>query len=192
MEGRAAYVAKEKLKMLKNGLKRWCKEHVANYDQQINEAKEELDRWDMKGERSNLSPSELEQRRDYFVCIQKMSRAKCSMLWQKSMNKLPRDGDTNSRYFHGYINKRRKSNEILFLSSNGRNIVEVEELRDTFKEHFRNHFASQEWERPSLQNLEFKKIQESDNVFLTAPFIEDEVKEAVWDCESSMSPGPDE
>lgn len=30
-----------------------------------------------------------------------------------------------------------------------------------------------------------------DNEFLTAPFLEDEIKEAIWSCNSDKSPGPD-
>lgn len=75
------------------------------------------------------------------------------------------------------------------MNRNGRYIVEVPELRNIIKDHFQKQFTGQDWERPSLQNLDFKKINDSDNEFLAAPFTEDEVKEAVWDC--NKSPGPD-
>lgn len=36
-----------------------------------------------------------------------------------------------------------------------------------------------------------KQILDLDNEFLILPFLEDEVKEAIWSCESFKSPGPD-
>lgn len=35
-------------------------------------------------------------------------------------------------------------------------------------------------------------MEAADNIFLTAQFTESEIKRAVWECESSKSPGPDD
>ncbi|GKV45963.1 hypothetical protein SLEP1_g52987 [Rubroshorea leprosula] len=51
-------------------------------------------------------------------------------------------------------------------------------------------FTEEKWMRPSIEGTEFKKISSTDNVFLTAPFSEEEIKSVVWDCESSKAPGP--
>lgn len=40
VKGKAAYVAKEKLKLIKQSLKKWSKEHMESYEKQIQEAKE--------------------------------------------------------------------------------------------------------------------------------------------------------
>lgn len=42
-----------------------------------------------------------------------------------------------------------------------------------------------------LDNVEFKEISESDNRFLTDPFDEKEIKDAIWNCDSHKSPGAD-
>ncbi|XP_068498505.1 uncharacterized protein [Phaseolus vulgaris] len=42
-----------------------------------------------------------------------------------------------------------------------------------------------------LDNVDFKEISESDNRLLTDPFEEKEIKEAIWNCDSHKSPGPD-
>lgn len=52
--GRATYVAKEKLKLIKQRLKVWIKDHKEGYEQQLKEAKEELNSWDLKGENAAL------------------------------------------------------------------------------------------------------------------------------------------
>lgn len=46
--------------------------------------------------------------------------------------------------------------------------------------------------RPHMAaNLISKKVSNMDNEMLIQPFIEIEVKEAIWGCDSSKSPGPD-
>jgi len=42
-----------------------------------------------------------------------------------------------------------------------------------------------------LDNITFPSLNESDNAMLIQSFSEEEIKDVVWDCESSKSPGPD-
>ncbi|KAK2373370.1 hypothetical protein QL285_074404 [Trifolium repens] len=46
-------------------------------------------------------------------------------------------------------------------------------------------------ERSGVENLAFKQLNQVECGSLTRPFLEAEVKEAVWDCDSFKSPGPD-
>jgi hypothetical protein len=45
--------------------------------------------------------------------------------------------------------------------------------------------------RPKLSNLAFKTIDNEEADFLIKGFSEEEIKAAVWDCDSEKSPGPD-
>lgn len=65
-----------------------------------------------------------------------------SMMWQKSKMKWLKDGDVNTSFFHGWLNKRRRRNEILCLRVENRLVVEVGELEEVIREHFRTHFNS--------------------------------------------------
>lgn len=57
---------------------------------------------------------------------------------------------------------------------------------------FKNHFKRVSIRRPGLsQDFAYKKVAEVDNEFLVAPFLESEIREAVWSCDGSKSPGPD-
>ena len=58
-------------------------------------------------------------------------------------------------------------------------------------EHFSFHFQSVEVVRPGVDNLVFRKLNHDDGVGLVRPFSVEEVKAAVWDCDSYKSPGPD-
>lgn len=152
---------------------------------------EELAGWDIKGEESILSPAELERRK---LCMAELIRAKklkSSMMWQKAKIRWLKEGDANSRYFHSWVNRRRRSNEILCLSVGEKEVVQVEEIRKTVREHFRSHFSKSLENRPELTHLDFHVLGHNENEFLIAPFSVDEIKEAVWSCDSSKSPGPD-
>jgi hypothetical protein len=46
-------------------------------------------------------------------------------------------------------------------------------------------------ERPSIENLNFNMLNVGQCGDLTKPFSVEEVKQAVWDCDSFKSPGPD-
>lgn len=54
VSGWATFVVKEKLKELKQHLRVWSKNNVQNVTQQLIEVKEELARWDLKGETNDL------------------------------------------------------------------------------------------------------------------------------------------
>ncbi|GKV31918.1 hypothetical protein SLEP1_g40572 [Rubroshorea leprosula] len=49
----------------------------------------------------------------------------------------------------------------------------------------------EKWQWPKLDGINFKQISYKDNEFLMTPFFEEEIKHAVWDCDSTKSPGPD-
>ena len=67
----------------------------------------------------------------------------------------------------------------------------VQPIRNVIFTHFSNHFKSQNVGRPNVGNLPFKTISLQDGGGLVKPFTVDEVKAAVWDCESFKSPCPD-
>ncbi|GKV48357.1 hypothetical protein SLEP1_g55180 [Rubroshorea leprosula] len=57
--------------------------------------------------------------------------------------------------------------------------------------YFQELFSEEKWRRPKLDGICFRQILQSDNEFLTANFSEQEIKEAIWNCDPSKSPGPD-
>ena len=57
--------------------------------------------------------------------------------------------------------------------------------------HFSSHFRSVAAERPSIENLNFNMLSVGQCRDLIKPFLVEEVKQAVWDCDSFKSPRPD-
>jgi hypothetical protein len=57
--------------------------------------------------------------------------------------------------------------------------------------HFKSHFLAPTVARPRVGDLQFRKLSFLERGSLTKPFSVDEIKSAVWDCDSFKSPGPD-
>ncbi|XP_058764508.1 uncharacterized protein LOC131637959 [Vicia villosa] len=89
------------------------------------------------------------------------------------------------------IKERRRINHIgPILSSRG--ILEsVGEVKEEVFRHFKDKLKEEEIYRLVLDGIHFNNIIESDSALLESPFLEEEIKEAIWSCGGSKSPGPD-
>jgi hypothetical protein len=67
----------------------------------------------------------------------------------------------------------------------------VNAVRQAVFSHFEAHFKASSADRPGVDNLVFKRLNLTECGSLTRPFLEEEVKAAVWDCDSFKIPGPD-
>jgi len=85
----------------------------------------------------------------------------------------------------------RRRNFIATLKVNDILVEGVQPIRNAVFAHFREHFAAQNRLRLGAENLLFKQLSVAEGRNLILPFSETEVKNAVWDCDSFKSPGPD-
>jgi hypothetical protein len=67
----------------------------------------------------------------------------------------------------------------------------VSDIREAVFNHFEHHFRSVRVVRPSIANLQFNSISEDDAYYLKRPFDEENVKQAVWECDNFKSLGLD-
>lgn len=101
----ACFVLKEKLKYLKNEMKRWNRECFGNIDSSINNIVEDIKVLDDKGERGDITEGDILARRQLFESFWKASRIQKSILFQKARSKWFRYGDSNSTFFHACVKK---------------------------------------------------------------------------------------
>lgn len=87
-----------------------------------------------------LSPTKEIRKREVSADRHKLSSLNCSIQCQRSRNRWLSEGDANSKYFHGCINKRRKENEIQVLEVEGRSVKEVEGVKKAIHDNFKNIF----------------------------------------------------
>ncbi|GAU12613.1 hypothetical protein TSUD_132230 [Trifolium subterraneum] len=191
LEGWGGYVLKEKLKLIKLALKDWHKTHTENWPSRIESLKGRLSTLDQKGEEEHLSEAELVELHGVSSDIHSLSRLHASISWQQSRSLWLKEGDANTKYFHSVLASRRRGNAISSIQVDSATLEGVNPIRQAVVSHFESHFKASNVERPGVDNLAFKRLNQSEQVSLTMPFTAAEVKMAVWNCESYKSPGPD-
>lgn len=90
------------------------------------------------------------------------------------------------------INQRRCYNGIFGIEWDGQWIEDPKRVKDTIREHFRVHFQKKlEGDVVFPSSLVEARLNLEEGEQLIRPFLEEEVREAVWECDASKSPGPD-
>jgi hypothetical protein len=138
-----------------------------------------------------LDEIDSQERLEVIASLQNLSNLECSIMWQRARLKWLKEGDANTKFFHQCVNYRRNMNSIQCLEKNGVLIDDVKDIKEEVTTHFQNQFRKKHLTRPKLSNLVFKTIDDEEADFLIKGFSEEEIKEAVWDCDSEKSPGPD-
>lgn len=183
---------KEKLKLIKADLKEWNRSVFGNFDEQIQNKKRELDILDRIDEALGLEEDDIVKRNKYTTELTRALIWRDSFMSQKARIKWLNEGDVNSGFFHSWINKRTKYRCMERICVNNRWIDSAAEIKDAAAKFFQMQFKAKEIHRPQLPDDIFgKQISEVDNEVLGARFTEEEIKRAVWGCDSNKSPGPD-
>ncbi|GAU46774.1 hypothetical protein TSUD_402850 [Trifolium subterraneum] len=191
VNGWGGFVLKEKLKMIKLALKEWHEAHVRNIPRRIDSLKVRLSDLDSKGEEASLSDEEVQELHGITLDIHSLSRLNASICRQQSRSRWLREGDANTKYFHSVLTNRRRGNTISSLQVNGVTTRGVHPIRQAVFTHFADHFKVNNVDRPRVENLHFRRLNPLECGSLIKAFSLEEVKAAVWDCDSYKSPGPD-
>lgn len=190
--GWGSYVFKEKLKRLKEVLKVWNRDHFGNMDANICRLREEINDLDERDDEGGLSEEEALRRRVATAHLILQLKNKKSLLAQKARMRWLKEGDVNSKTFHRAIIHKRHSNRLLGLEIEGEWSEDPGRVKGAVRDYFRNLFsrkASNLIELP--EDLFQSKLVDADRAVLTEAFSEDEIRNAVWECEGAKSPGPD-
>ncbi|GJW03946.1 RNA-directed DNA polymerase, eukaryota [Tanacetum coccineum] len=110
---------------------------------------------------------------------------------QKTKIKWAIEGDENSKYYHGILNKKRSQPAIRGILVDGIWIDSPCLVKREFLTYFKKRFEYPQESRLHLK-LNFPKTLTSDQLTdLECEVSKDEIKRAVWYCETDKSPGPD-
>nr|GEW59068.1 RNA-directed DNA polymerase, eukaryota [Tanacetum cinerariifolium] len=129
-------------------------------------------------------------RMEIINSIHTINKLSTTEILQKSKIKWAVEGDENSHFFHGILNKRRKEKNVRGIMKDGTWIDNPILVKDEFLTHFQNRFARPADNHLSL-TMDFPKTLSLDQKEeLESKVTRGEIKRVVWDCGVDKSPGP--
>ncbi|GJX76619.1 RNA-directed DNA polymerase, eukaryota [Tanacetum coccineum] len=110
---------------------------------------------------------------------------------QKAKVKWAIEGDENSSFFHGMLNKKWNTLSIRGIMVDGIWIDDPNLVKREFLMHFSSRFSKPNNRRALIQMRFPKRLSLKQQVELESEVSNEEIKRAVWDCGSDKAPGPD-
>ncbi|GJS41523.1 RNA-directed DNA polymerase, eukaryota [Tanacetum coccineum] len=131
---------KKKLQGLKVIIRRWIKDMNLRDSGSIESAKVKLAQIDINIDNGNVSDDILLERMELSRIINDFKHLEATDRIQKAKLKWAIEGDENSKFFHGIINKKRSQLSIRGVINDGQWHTDPEMVKDAFMRHFANRF----------------------------------------------------
>ncbi|XP_058783451.1 uncharacterized protein LOC131658138 [Vicia villosa] len=181
--GRGDFILKEKLRLLKDKLRRWNKEVFGKIELDMEDGVRDLNIADERLASFNdaFFDDNLALRKESSATFWRNLRLKENMLLQKSRVKWIKEGDSNSGFFHKMMKQRRRINHLGPIFTPDGVAESVEDVKGTVFSYFEHKFLETEETRPVLDGIFFNSINGMEVADLEKLFLEPEIKEAVWE-----------
>nr|GEW42984.1 RNA-directed DNA polymerase, eukaryota [Tanacetum cinerariifolium] len=182
---------KKKLQALKIAIKAWSKEaNKRSNDRKIN-IKQNLSEVDKLIDQGKSNDEILIKTITLLNDIQELNNRNAMEISQKAKIRWSIEGDENSKYFHGIMNKKRSQLAIHGTLSNREWISEPHRVKNEIFTRFKKQFSP--IQAPSICfDFTFPTHLSSDQVQdLDRTVTYEENKRAVWDCGTNKSHEPD-
>ncbi|WJX93691.1 hypothetical protein P8452_75185 [Trifolium repens] len=177
----------QKLNCCASDLSHWSKSHFHNIRREVDKCRKKLDRIRTQVDSNNINLFNTLRKRMSSLLVQE------DTFWrQRAKTHWLRDGDLNTKFYHASATSRRKVNKITSLLDASDNLITNDiELCDVAHDYFADIFQRQHSEIEPVINLIDCSISPDDNNMLTAPFVIEEFKEAIFSMKPDKCPGPD-
>lgn len=154
VDGWAGYRLAMKLKLLKNRIKDWAKDHFGDVRNAKVNILQEIQLLD-KEEVGQLQPAE-ESRRLFLKkdFIRKVREEEIKWKQRSRCNWL-NDGDKNTKFFHGLASARQSANRIFYLMDGDIRRGRKEDVVHLIEDYFTSLYSKKEQDRSLLNNLVF-------------------------------------
>lgn len=189
--GWKAFVLKEKLKSLKSILKNWNSQVFGNVENNLKKLEMEISSLDSRAELVGLSEEEVILRRSKFVELWGALKAKQSILRQKSRVQWPREGDSNSSFFHACLAIRRRRNQLVAVLVDDVWVEDVCQIKNEVINHFSRIYSEDKVVRPRLDGVNFQILDLESKEHLVRNFSMEKAEEIVHSFDGNKCLGPD-
>nr|GEV59732.1 RNA-directed DNA polymerase, eukaryota [Tanacetum cinerariifolium] len=157
----------------------------------IRDLKSKLSNVDKELDQGGVNDDLLLSRMDAMKQLQDVKSSETSDFMQKAKVRWAIEGDENSKFFHGIINRKRANLSVKGIMVDGEWVDEPSRVKDEFRIHFATRFQDPGNSRGRL-NFNFPNWLNLEQVSdLESPVSRDEIRNAVWGCGENKSPGPD-
>ncbi|GJV52789.1 RNA-directed DNA polymerase, eukaryota [Tanacetum coccineum] len=181
----------KKLKFLKEKIRKWNVVYKESKNGGMRNLKADLHSLDAAMDKGESSEMVSNRRMEVIRLMQDMEKVDNLEVAQKAKVKWAIEGDENSKYYHGVLNKKRSRLTIRGVMVDGVWIEQPSLVKKEFLMHFKKRF-----EQPCRQDIRLEmdfinrlSIDQKDD--LESDVTNDEVRKAVWDCGVDKTPGPD-
>jgi hypothetical protein len=133
------------------------------------------------------------EERAIMGCLSEVLAREEEMEKQRSRVDWLNSGDRNTGFFHAKARQRTRINKITALKRQDGSVCTNQwELESLAAEFYHHLFSAQEQSRPEeVVSFVPRKVTDFQNEFLSSPFIEREIKTALFMMKPNKAPGPD-
>ncbi|GJR97624.1 RNA-directed DNA polymerase, eukaryota [Tanacetum coccineum] len=182
---------KKNLQDLKAIFRCWVKDKRRQRSGEKNSIKNKLSDIDKDLDRGAVSDTHLFRRLELQRKLRDINQMEAKDSFHKSKVKWAIEGDENSKFFHGIINKKRSQLAIRGVFVNGLWCTDPGKVKEAFFNHFEARFMKHVAHRFMLNFPFNKRLSEVQAADLERSVSRDEIRLVVWNCGENKSPGLD-
>ncbi|PRQ36601.1 putative RNA-directed DNA polymerase [Rosa chinensis] len=181
-----------KLKNVKGKLKIWSRETFGDIGKEKKVVEARINELDEEERSAGICVVKKREREVLRGRLEELALREEIFWRQRAKLKWAKEGDNNTRFFHKLVNGRRKRNVIEKLELSNGIVVEEEDLiEEEIIRFYKNLYSSKEEVSFGIEGLHWNPISVEKARWLETPFEEEEIKRAVFECDTVKSPGPD-
>ncbi|GKE66861.1 hypothetical protein Tco_1521022 [Tanacetum coccineum] len=181
----------KKLKYLKVKIREWNKGNMTNMKNVKAKHKRDLEDLDSIIDKDEGNDEVVNARMEVVKSLQTIDNLQAVEMAQKAKIQWAIEGDENSRFYHGVLNKKRSQLSIRGIMVDGIWMESPNSVKGEFFQHFKSIFDKPEDSRVKVDMRYPNTLSLDQQADLELDVSKEEVKRAVWDCGTDKSPGPD-
>ena len=186
-----SYVLACKFKALKKNLKCWNKHVFGDVHFRKKCLLSELLDLDMREGRQALTMADKARKEEIKVEIESLASLEEISWRQKSRALFLKEGDNNTRFFHRLANSHRRANTMRGVEVDGILYEAESDIQEQVVGFYKSLYQEPEDWRPTIDGLDFARLDEVDRLSLEREFDREEIIAALREAEGDKAPGRD-